>query len=157
MMRRAKRSPIVERAVFDFPRDRGDHRYFEQFCGRKRWQDRWQPGREHRLPRARWPDHEKIMSAAGSDLERALGAFLSLDVGEIERTAFALADPGLRTRQNLRPFEMVGELDQGLCGDDLDSGAGPGCFGTGRRGTDQSLSAPVGADRSGQYTGDRRD
>src|SRR4029453_3764824 len=125
MMRRAKRSPIVERAVFDFPRDRGDHRYFKQFCGRKRWQDRRQPGREHRLPRARRPDQEKIMPAAGSGLERALGAFLSLNVGEIERTAIALADPGLWTRQNLRAFEMVGELDQRLCGNDLDFGTGP--------------------------------
>lgn len=97
------------------------------------------------------------MSAAGSDLERALGAFLSLNVGEIERTAIALADPGLWTRQNLRAFEMVGELDQRLCGNDLDFGTGPGCFGAGCRGTDQSLPAPVGADRSRQYAGNRRD
>src|SRR5262249_29891235 len=157
MMRRAKRSSIVERAAFDFSRDRGDHRYFKQFCGRKRWQNRWQAGREHRLARTRRPDHEKIMSASGSDLERALGTFLPLDIRETERAAFELANPGLWTCQNLRTFEMVGELDQRLHGNDRDFVAGPGCFSTGCWGTDQSLSAPVGADRSRQYACNWRD
>src|SRR5262245_39899498 len=70
------------------------------------------------------------MSASGGDLERALGTFLPLDIREIERAAFELANPGLGTCQNLRTFEMVGELDQRLCGNDLDFGAGPGCFST---------------------------
>src|SRR5690348_14707065 len=46
-------------------------------------ENRWQPPREHRLARARGTDEQTRMRARGRDLERALGARLSDDVGEV--------------------------------------------------------------------------
>jgi hypothetical protein len=39
--------------------------------------------------------HEQVVTAGGGDFERTLAAFLSLDVGEIERRGFDLAWPPL--------------------------------------------------------------
>ena len=44
-----------------------------------------EPRREHRLAGAGRPDHEQVVAAGGGDFERPLGAFLALDVGEVER------------------------------------------------------------------------
>ncbi len=83
-MRRAERPPVGQRAAFDLAGDRGDHRDFEEFGRRQRRQDRRQPRRQHRFAGAGRADHEQIVAAGGRDFERALGAFLALDVGEIE-------------------------------------------------------------------------
>jgi hypothetical protein len=48
---------------------------------RLRRQDGWKPRRQHRFAGARRPDHEKIVAAGGGHFERALGAFLALDIG----------------------------------------------------------------------------
>jgi hypothetical protein len=48
------------------------HGDFEQLRRRERRQDGWKPRR---------PDHEKIVAAGGGHFERALGAFLALDIG----------------------------------------------------------------------------
>ena len=96
MMRRAERPPVGERAVLDLARDRRDHRHFEQLRGRQRRQDGRQTRGEHRLAGAGRTDHQQVMTAGGRDLERALGAFLALDVGEIERRAEASARIGSR-------------------------------------------------------------
>ena len=85
MMRRAERPLIGERAAFDLAGDRGDHRDFEQLGRRQRRQDGRQPRRQHRFAGAGRPDHQQIVAAGGGDFERALGAFLALDVGEIEQ------------------------------------------------------------------------
>jgi hypothetical protein len=60
---------------------------------------------------AGWADHQKVVSAGG-DFERALGAFLSLDVGKIERQLFLFADFRDGPRQHLRALEMIGELNE---------------------------------------------
>ena len=91
VMRRAERPAVGERAAFDLAGDRGDHRDFEQFGRRERRQDGRKPRRQHRLAGAGRPDHEQIVAAGGRDFERALGALLALDVGEVERGAFDLA------------------------------------------------------------------
>ena len=84
MMRRAERPPVGQRAALDLAGDRGDHGDFQQFGRRQRRQNRRQPRRQHRFAGARRPDHEQIVAAGGGDFERALGAFLTLDVGEVE-------------------------------------------------------------------------
>src|SRR5215471_13410449 len=63
-----------------------------------------------------------------ADFERALGAFLTFDVGQIEHRAARLQNFRLRPRQDLRAFEMIGELDQRARGDDFDFRTGPGRF-----------------------------
>ena len=83
------------------------------------------------------------MSASSRDLERALGAFLSLDVREVEHAGVTFANFGLRPRKNLRTLEVIGELDQRLRRDDLDFGTGPGRFGSACVRADQALAASV--------------
>ena len=85
MVRRAERPPVGQRAAFDLAGDRGDHGDFEHFGRRERRQDRGQPRRQHRFAGAGRADHQQIVAAGRGDFERALGAFLALDVGEIER------------------------------------------------------------------------
>ncbi len=97
------------------------------------------------------------MAAGGGDLERALGALLALDVGEIERHAVDFADFGLRPREHLRALEMIGELDERLRGDDVDLRRRPGRFRPARSRADQPLAARIGADRRRQHAGDGRD
>ena len=98
-----------------------------------------------------------MMSAGGRDLERALGALLALDVAQIEQRFLALMHLRLRARQQLRALEMVGDLDQRFCRDDLDVRARPGRFRTAGRRTDQPFLARIGADRRRQHARDGRD
>ncbi len=81
----------MQRAVLDHACHGGDHRHFEQFGGRQRRQDRRQPRRQHRLAGARRSDHQEVVAAGRRDLERALGALLALDVGEIEQRALRVS------------------------------------------------------------------
>ena len=148
---------IGQRAVGDLAGDRGDHRHFEQLGGRERRQDGRQPRGQHRLARAGRPDHQEIVPARGGDFERALGALLALDVGEVERDAGDFADRGLRPDQHLRALEMIGELDERGRRDDFHLRARPGGFRSAGGGTDQSFAAPIRADRGRQHAGDRRD
>src|SRR6476660_531817 len=97
------------------------------------------------------------MPAGRSNLECALGAFLSLYVCKIDRGAVTLADFWLRSRKDLRTLEMIGELDQRLCGNNLDLRASPGRFGAACAWANQPLAASVGADRGRQHAGHRSD
>ncbi len=157
MMRRAERPPRGQRAVADFAGDGGDHRDFQKFGRRQRRQDRRQPRRQHRLARAGRADHQQMMPAGRRDFERAFGALLALDVAQIEMRCLRLVHFRLRPRQHLRAFEMVGDLDQRFCRDDLDIGARPGGLRSARRGTDQAFLARVRADRGRQDAGDGGD
>ena len=85
MVRRAERPPVGQRAALDLAGDGGDHRDFEEFGRRQRRQDRRQPRRQHRFAGAGRADHQQIVAAGRRHFERALGAFLALDVGEVER------------------------------------------------------------------------
>ena len=155
MMRRTERPLVGERAALDLAGDRGDHGDFQEFGRRQRRQDRGQPRSQHRLAGAGRPDHQQVMAAGGGDLERALGALLPLDVGEVERHAVALANFRLRPREHLRALEMVGELDERAGSDDVDLGTGPGGFRPTLGRADQTLPARIGADRGRQDAGDR--
>ena len=65
------------------------------------------------------------MTAGGGDLERPLGAFLALDVEEIEPGDGRGDKPRLGRRQQLGPLEMVDDREQARRRDDLDL-TGPG-------------------------------
>ena len=83
MMRRAKRPAARERAIGQQARDRLDHGDFQKLARGERRQNRREPLRQHRLAGAGRAAHQKIMGAGGRDLERSLGALLSLDVAQI--------------------------------------------------------------------------
>ncbi len=119
-MRAAERPPRGQRAVADFAGDGRDHRDLQQFRRRQRRQDRRQPRRQHRFAGAGRADHQQMMPAGRRNLERAFCTFLALDVAEIEQRLLALMHFRLRPRQHLRAFEVVGDLDQRLCRNDLD-------------------------------------
>ena len=157
MMRSAERPAIGQRAAFDFAGDGGDHGDFEQFRRRQRRQNGRQSRRQHRLAGAGRSDHQEIVAAGRGDFERALGAFLALDIGEVDGRAIYFEDLRLRPRQHLRALEMVGELDERRRRDDFDLGAGPGGFRPARRRAHQTFVARIGADRGRQHAGDRRD
>ena len=109
------------------------------------------------LPAPGRADHQQVMSAGCGDLQRALGALLSLDVAQIELICGCLAHSRLRAREHLGAPKMVGDLDQRVGRDDLDVGARPGGLRAAGGRADQSLLARIGADRGRQHARDRRD
>ena len=157
VMRRAERPLIGQRAAVEFAGDGRDHRHFEQLGWRQRRQDRRQPCGEHRLAGARRADHQEMMSAGGGDFERALGAFLSLDIAQIEQRCAGLLHFRLRAAQHLRALEMIGELDQRTCRDDLEIGRCPCGFRSAGRRTDQAFLARVRGYSRRQHARHRRD
>jgi len=70
-------------AVAQLAGQRGDHRDLESFLWIQWRQQAGQTCREHRLAGAGWADHQEIVAAGRRDLDRALGGFLALDVGEV--------------------------------------------------------------------------
>ena len=82
-----------------------------------------------------------MMSTGRRDLERALGAFLALDIAQIEQIGLGFVHLGLRARQHLRAFEMVGDLDQRTRRNDLDVRARPGRFRAAGRRADEAFIA----------------
>ena len=97
------------------------------------------------------------MSAGRRHFECAFSALLALDIGEIERGAGGLENFRLRSRQDLGPLEVIGELDERRSRDDLDVGARPGGFRTTDGGAHQPLAAGIRADGGGKHARDRRD
>src|SRR3954453_2503573 len=90
------------------------------------------------------------MTAGGRDLQRALGALLALDVAQVERRAWCFMHLRHRPRQHLRSLEVVGDLDERTCGDDLNVRARPCRFRAASRRTDQPPPPYIGADRGGR-------
>ena len=67
--------------------------------------------REHRLPCAGRTDEQRAMPAGGGDRERALGALLAGDVGEVDRVVRSSGDRvATRRRQSAAAPEPVHEL-----------------------------------------------
>jgi hypothetical protein len=157
MVRGAERPAVGERAAIDLAGDRGDHRDFEQFLGRERRQDGRKSRRQHRLARAGRADHQQVVAAGGGDLESALGAFLTLDVLEVDQCAVELADLRLRAGEHLRAADVIGELDQRGSGNDLHLRARPGGLGAAGGRADEAFAARIGANRRRQYARDRGD
>ena len=157
MMRRAKRAPVGQRAAGQMAGDRMDHRDFQQFARVQRRQDRRQALGEHRLAGARRAAHQQVVAASRRHFERALGAFLAADVAHVGQTGDCGAHRRLGTRQDLRPLEMVGELNQRARGEDVEVGGGPGRLGAAGGRADQAAPERIGADRRRQHAGHRAD
>src|SRR5882724_11547886 len=99
-----------------------------------------------KLLRFNKPESHEIVPACGSDIERALGALLALDVAEVDARGFGFAHPRLRPCQHLRAAEMIGELDEGIRAHDAHLGAGPGGFRPAGGRAYQPFTARIGAD-----------
>ena len=99
-------------------------------------------------------NHEQIVAVGRGDFERALGAFLPFDVSEAEQRSARFQNFRLRPRQHLRALEMIGELDQRACGDNLDFRAGPGRFGSASGRADQAVTTGIGPNGGRQDAGD---
>ena len=99
-----------------------------------------------------------MMSAGRGNLERALGAFLALDVAQVEQRLPRARAPSADGRDSTCvPLKWLAIWISELAGDDLDIRARPGRFRPHARGTDQAFVARIGADRRRQYAGHRRD
>jgi hypothetical protein len=92
VVRRAKGCPRDEWMLpVDEPGNRMDPRHLERGVGLERRQDPRQPAREHRLPRAGRTAEENVVPTGRGQLERAPGAFLPADVGQIRCRRCAMA------------------------------------------------------------------
>ena len=134
-----------------------NHGDFQQFARGQRGQDRWQPRRQHGLARAGRAAHQQVVAASGGDFERALGALLPLDVTQVGLAARAAPDARLGPGHDLRPLEMIGELDERARRENIDLGRGPRRLRPTIIGADQAVTARVGGDGGGQRAGDRGD
>ena len=95
MVRRAERPAAPDPATAKLARDRRHHRDFKRLARLQRRQDARKARSKQRLARAGRSAHQQIVAAGRSDFERALGDFLSLDLGEVG-TAFGRFRFGLR-------------------------------------------------------------
>ena len=96
------------------------------------------------------------MAARRRDLQRALGAFLALDLAQVGGPRRRLHLAGLRGRQGGGALEMVEDRQQVRRGDYLHL-AGPGGFGALRHRADEAQFPLPGMKRSEQHAGRRGD
>src|SRR5205085_4939405 len=89
--------------------------------------------------------HEEMMPAGRRYLERALGALLALDVAQVEPIVWDFVHLRRRAGQYLGALEVIGDLDQRVCRDDLDVRACPGGLASAGGRTNQPLVARIGA------------
>ena len=94
MMGRTKRAAVGQFAASQHARDRMDHGNFEQFLGRQGRQDGGQALGEHAFARSGRSVHQEVVATCGGDLQRALGAFLSLDVAQVRHGRAGAAQGG---------------------------------------------------------------
>ena len=135
-----------------------DHRDFKKFGRRERRQDRGKPRGQHRFAGAGRPDHEQVVAAGGGDFERPLGAFLALDVGEIERrTPSTSRIFGCGRDSTCVPLKWLASWISEEAAMISMSGLAQAASGPHAGRADQALAAGIGADRRRQHAGDRRD
>ena len=156
-MRAAKRAPIGQPAAGNGAGDRMDHRDFQQFARLERWQNGWQARGQHRFAGTGRAVHQKIVAASRGDLQRALGALLPADVGQVGRRDARAAHRGFGTAQHLRAFEMVGELDKRARRQHVEVAGCPRRLRPAGLRTDQPVAARIGCDGGGEDAGDGRD
>lgn len=134
-----------------------DHRYLQQFGGRKRRQDRRQAGGEHRLAGTGGPTIRRLWSPA-PPLPAPAWRLLALDIGEIGKTGGGGADRRLGAREHLGAAKMVGQRDQAARRQDIEPGTGPGGLGPLSAGQIRPLPmalAPIAAGSGAGDGGDR--
>lgn len=143
-------------ALGDQAGHRVDHRGLQQLGRRQRRQQARQTGGHHRLPRARRPDEQQVVSAGRGDLQGALGVLLALDVPQVGNRPAVDHAPGRGRRQHLGPAEMVDHRDQRR-GRQNAGLARPGGFGSAGLGADQAQAQSTRRDGRGQGAGRRHD
>ena len=156
MMRGAERPGARQGPALDQPRHRPDHRGFKQFLRRQRRQQAGQPRGHHRLARARRAHEQQVVSAGRRDLQRTLGALLTLDLAKVRRRRPRPNGSRARRAQDLAALEMIDQADQRARGQDVDV-PGPGGLGPVGLGTDQAQPHGRGRDRRRQGSAHRRD
>ncbi len=156
-MRRTERPFIGKRAAREIPGDGVDERNLEQFARAERRQDRGQPRGEHRFSRSRGSVQQKIVPPGGGDFERALGAFLSLDVAKVRLRSHLSPHGRPRRRHDLGALEMIGELDQRKRCQHIDVLCRPGCLWSARVRADEPVATRIRGNRGGEHASDRGD
>jgi hypothetical protein len=131
-----------------------DHAELKRLCRFEWRQYPWKARRQHRFARARRADHQEIVPPCGRDLERALGAFLPLDISKIEPRRARRHEAGLRRWQKLSPLEMVDDGQQARRGNDLDL-ARPGRLAATSLGANYPIASCRG-ERCQQHSGHAR-
>ena len=153
MMRIAEGPVAHQPPARELARHRMDHRDLEGGGGIERRQQAGQALRQHRFARTRRADHQQIMPAGGRHLQRALGGFLALDIGEIEGMDGKILHLRTRPGEDLAALEVIDQRDDGGRRQHLDL-AGPGRLAALGRGADQAAPGGRGRDGRGQHAGD---
>jgi len=156
VMRGAERPGAGQGALGDQARHRMDHRGLEQLLGGERRQKSRQPLGQHRLARARRAGEQEIVAARRGDLQRSLGALLTLDVAQVRAGGALEHRPGPGRAQHLDAAEVVNQRDQGAGRQDRRV-PGPGRLRPVRLGADQAEAHGLGRHRRGQHAGHRGD
>jgi hypothetical protein len=153
VMRITERPLARQSAAAQAPGNRLNHPELECFGRLERRQYAGEPCGQHRLPRSRRTDHQEIVPTGRGDLERALGAFLALDVLKVGARRARGGKARFRRRQELGTLEMVDDRQQARRGNDLDL-ARPGRLAAATGGTDDAAAAARRRQRRKQYPGD---
>src|SRR5580704_14092950 len=111
-----------------------------------------EPGRQHRLAGAGRADHQEVVATGRGDFEGALGAFLALDVPEVEHGGARRRQLRLGRRQQLSALEVIDDGEKARRGDDLDL-AGPGRLAAAVGRANETALAPGGGQRGEQHAG----
>ena len=133
-----------------------DHTGFQSFGGVQGRQQARQTGRQHRFTGTGGAHHEQVMATGGGYLQGPLGAFLALDIGQVQVAFNGRRRLRLRRAQHLGALEMVDQGEQ-IGRRQNRHAACPGGFTALGAGTDQAQSTGIGMDGGGQHAGDRRD
>ena len=96
-----------------------DRRHLQRGLLRQWRQDADQPLGEHRLAGSGRPDHRKVVSAGGGDLDREPGLWLTDDVGHVVGCAITPLTRGRHVRQRRERPPLVHTL---VALDDLGQG-----------------------------------
>ena len=154
VMRFAEGAGAADAAAVDQPRQRMDHRGLERLGRGQRRQDTGDARGEHRLARPRRPDKDRVVPPRRRDLERALGAFLSLDVQQVARRRRARDIAGAGGADGLGAREMADRGREAGGGDDV-RGIDPCGLRPGRLGAQERPAFRRGRHRRGQGARDR--
>jgi len=111
---------------------------------------------QQRFSRAKWAGEEQVVAACGSNLERALCAFLPLHLPQVRAADRLLCDAGLWIRQALRSLQMDQQADEVGGRHDRDA-AGPAGLCSLRLRADQPLLHRTGVKRRQQHAGGGHD
>ncbi len=123
----AERAVAHQPPVRKLPRHGMDHGDFERRRGLEREKQSRQALGQHGFAGPGRAHHQKVMAAGRRHFERALGALLALDIGEVEVAFGESLHLGYRPRQALAALEVVDQCDDGG-GRQHREIAGPGCL-----------------------------